>query len=304
MNSYMPHVLIAISVLTSIMAAAPAFASVVPQEACPDCPDNMDNQAVQENRFSDVPVRIWADKQIYNYGSDIHVQGVVSSLKGSTPVTVKVTSPQGNVVSVEQIQIGNSKTFEAVFNTGGDLWKENGQYVIRAQYGAQNINDKVVVELAGGPGIMTTATCKAGELAVSSTSNSYCIPVTADGVTIGKATISRSTSSITMTVDAKTDGTITLSIPRSILDSQSNGGDSPFVILADDQESSDAYEVSSDSTTRTVQIVVPEGTSKVEIVGTFAVPEFGTMAAIILAVAIVSIIAVSARSRLSILPKY
>jgi predicted secreted protein with PEFG-CTERM motif len=52
------------------------------------------------------------------------------------------------------------------------------------------------------------------------------------------------------------------------------------------------------------QIPVPAGSSTVEIVGTFAVPEFGTMAAIILAVAIVSIIAVSARSRLSILPKY
>ncbi|MGQ0376030.1 MAG: PEFG-CTERM sorting domain-containing protein, partial [Nitrososphaerota archaeon] len=34
------------------------------------------------------------------------------------------------------------------------------------------------------------------------------------------------------------------------------------------------------------------------------VPEFGTIAVMILAVAIISIIAVSARSRLNVLPKY
>ncbi len=37
---------------------------------------------------------------------------------------------------------------------------------------------------------------------------------------------------------------------------------------------------------------------------TFVVPEFGTIAAMILAVAIISIIAISAKSRLSIIPRY
>ncbi|MBT6646531.1 MAG: PEFG-CTERM sorting domain-containing protein, partial [Thaumarchaeota archaeon] len=37
--------------------------------------------------------------------------------------------------------------------------------------------------------------------------------------------------------------------------------------------------------------------------GTHVVPEFGTIAMIVLAVAIVSIIAVSAKSRLSIMPR-
>ena len=42
----------------------------------------------------------------------------------------------------------------------------------------------------------------------------------------------------------------------------------------------------------------------VEIKDGVIVPEFGTIAAMILAVAIVAIIAVSARSRLSIMPRY
>ena len=43
---------------------------------------------------------------------------------------------------------------------------------------------------------------------------------------------------------------------------------------------------------------------EVDILDGTVVPEFGTIAAMILAVAIISIIAISARSRLSIVPRY
>ena len=52
-----------------------------------------------------------------------------------------------------------------------------------------------------------------------------------------------------------------------------------------------------------VTIPFDANTTEIEIVGTHVVPEFGTIAMIVLAVAIVSIIAVSAKSRLSIMPR-
>ena len=58
------------------------------------------------------------------------------------------------------------------------------------------------------------------------------------------------------------------------------------------------------STDRTLTIAFPVGAEEIEIIGTFVVPEFGTIAAMILAVAIISIIAVSAKSKLSIIPRY
>ncbi|MGI0008131.1 MAG: PEFG-CTERM sorting domain-containing protein, partial [Nitrosopumilaceae archaeon] len=42
----------------------------------------------------------------------------------------------------------------------------------------------------------------------------------------------------------------------------------------------------------------------IEIIGTQIVPEFGAIAALVLAVAIISIIAVSAKTRLRLMPKY
>ncbi|MEK0327043.1 MAG: PEFG-CTERM sorting domain-containing protein, partial [Nitrosopumilus sp.] len=43
---------------------------------------------------------------------------------------------------------------------------------------------------------------------------------------------------------------------------------------------------------------------EIEIIGTFAIPEFGTIAALILVVSIISIIVVSSRTRLNVLQRY
>jgi predicted secreted protein with PEFG-CTERM motif len=51
-----------------------------------------------------------------------------------------------------------------------------------------------------------------------------------------------------------------------------------------------------------VTVMFLAGAETIEIIGTFVIPEFGTIAAMILVVAIISIIAISAKSRLSIIP--
>ena len=65
----------------------------------------------------------------------------------------------------------------------------------------------------------------------------------------------------------------------------------------------DFAEIATD-TDRTLTIGFLAGTEQIEIIGTFVIPEFGTIAAMILAVAIISIVAISAKSRLSIVPRY
>ena len=74
--------------------------------------------------------------------------------------------------------------------------------------------------------------------------------------------------------------------------------DGTFVILVDNQEHQDYEQAGMD-----FYIDLPAGAETVEIIGSYAVPEFGTIAMIILAVAIVSIIAISAKSRMSLIPK-
>jgi predicted secreted protein with PEFG-CTERM motif len=88
-----------------------------------------------------------------------------------------------------------------------------------------------------------------------------------------------------------------------VLDAKSGTNDSPFAVLIDGEEVQDFVD-SPSADTRDVTITVPAGSEKIEIIGTQIVPEFGPIAALVLAIAIISIIAVSAKTGLRFIPKY
>jgi predicted secreted protein with PEFG-CTERM motif len=303
MNSYGLYVLIAIMAAAGTLAIVPTYASTFDEEACPGC--GSDDLYVKANLAAqnDVPIRVWTDANVYDHESEIQVSGTVANLRGDAEVTVTVVGPQGNLVTVSQVEVSEDLTYETSFSTAGALFNQNGVYTIRVQYGPQEINDKTTVELVGEGPMGEAVSCSDDELSVKGGGDVYCVPYQVNGATVDRSMVSSETASITILIDAESDGSISLTIPRDVLDSQSDDGDSDFIVLVDGEEA-DFEEVSSDDATRTLDITFAEGSSQIEIIGTYAVPEFGTVAAIILAVAIVSIIAVSARSRLSISPRY
>ncbi len=304
MNSYGLSVLIAIMAAAGTLAIVPTYASSFSEEACPGCGSASAYSKAQMVKQSELPISVWADSAVYDHTSTIKLSGTVANLRGDAPVTVTVYGPQNNLVTVRQVEVAENNTYETSFSTAGALFKQNGIYTIRVQYGPQEINNTVKVELTGESGMPTgEPKCSSDELSVKGGNKTYCVPYEITGATVTKATVSAATTSIVLMIDAESDGSILLEIPRSVLDSKSGKMDTDFIVLVDGQEA-DFEEIDSDSTTRTIDIIFPEGATEIEIIGTYAVPEFGTMAAIILAVAIVSIIAVSARTRLSILPRY
>jgi predicted secreted protein with PEFG-CTERM motif len=74
-------------------------------------------------------------------------------------------------------------------------------------------------------------------------------------------------------------------------------------VLVDGEQKDTSTEIAT-SDTRTVTIPFTAGAGQIEIVGTQIVPEFGAIAALVLAIAIISIIAVSAKTGLRFMPKY
>ena len=106
-----------------------------------------------------------------------------------------------------------------------------------------------------------------------------------------------------MEIQADNDGQITLNIPRSVLDAKSGTADSVFAVLINGEEAQQFTE-SATNDTRNITIPFQAGSEKIEIIGTQIVPEFGPIAALVLAIAIVSIIAVSAKTGLRFMPKY
>ena len=65
----------------------------------------------------------------------------------------------------------------------------------------------------------------------------------------------------------------------------------------------DSEEVDFEQMGRTLHIEYDAGAERIEIVGSHVVPEFGTIAMIILAVAIVSIIAITSKTKISLIPR-
>jgi predicted secreted protein with PEFG-CTERM motif len=106
-------------------------------------------------------------------------------------------------------------------------------------------------------------------------------------------------NSLIISLDATDDGMITLTLPREVIDSKfSDNGDDSFFILLDGEEV--LFDETINESDRIITLSFVAGSEQIEIIGTFVIPEFGTIAAMILAVAIISIIAISAKSRLSI----
>ena len=115
--------------------------------------------------------------------------------------------------------------------------------------------------------------------------------------------------SLIINIATSSDGNLNINLPRDSIDSvDKNGQDIDFIVLMYEGNSkipiqTDVRKVETGNEFRSINIPVKDGDTKIEIVGTHVVPEFGTITMIVLAVAIISIIAVSAKSRLSIMPR-
>ena len=104
-------------------------------------------------------------------------------------------------------------------------------------------------------------------------------------------------NSLLLLIDSMDDGSLSIALPRDVIDAKSaNGLDDSFFILVDGEEA--LFDETISDTERIISINFPAGTEQVEIIGTFVIPEFGTIAIMILVVSIVSLIVFSSKSAL------
>jgi predicted secreted protein with PEFG-CTERM motif len=258
---------------------------------------------------ADELIVVTTNKVSYSTGDTILVTGEVRDLYG-IPVSIIVKAPNGNLVSIAQIDVDADKRFSTEMTAGGALMKVEGTYTITVQYGNASRTAEISFEFGGviEETMMEETMMEEFESEITYTTISVQGSVDLIGYEItGGKILSIMTDvevkSLIIRINATDDGSLTLTIPRSVLDSLfENGDDDDFFIIVDGEEV-DFDEIAS-STDRILTIAFSAGDEEIEIFGTFVIPEFGTIAAMILAVAIISIIAISAKSRLSIIPRY
>ena len=255
----------------------------------------------EAHAVSVIPLTVEADQSVYEHDTKIIVTGQVANvIPGDVPITLTVVNPLNSLVTIDQINVSNDGSFTTSVSTAGNLMKYDGTYTIRVNYGS--LDNKVIVELTGGVAVdaakhtghsddemhHSDVECGSNEVAIHDACTSYDI----SGGHVISATVNTNDNSVIINIDADDDGTLTISPSTSTQTGI-------FMVLVDGEESDDA-EINGN----TVTVPFFAGTEQIEIIGTFVIPEFGTIAAMILAVAIISIIAISAKSRLSIPSRY
>ena len=68
-----------------------------------------------------------------------------------SPVIIKVSAPNGNVVAIDQVNPDSDGSFTSTIGVGGPMWKQDGIYTIDASQGTNSMNKaSVEVEIADG----------------------------------------------------------------------------------------------------------------------------------------------------------
>ena len=230
-----------------------------------------------------------------------------------TDVTIRVISPNGsNVVGVDQLTPDANGEFSTEFNVSN--WKQDGMYKIKANQGTSLLYS-ITLSVDVTSGITAETSTGDSSIVSSQTSGELDMKISEEptnmtqGLSIeANAMEGSDTIEITgHTSKTNQDVTFTVTSPNGNIVSvdqispDANGDFATDISVGGPLWSQDgAYTVtaqqgSGSAFTDSVEVEVADG---------LVVPEFGTIAAMILAVAIISIIAISSKSRLSIVPRY
>jgi predicted secreted protein with PEFG-CTERM motif len=246
------------------------------------------------------------DKDVYDHSSVITVTGQVEPVAEGSEITfiVQRLNPAG-ITQIDQISVNSDGSFSTTISTASDMMKYDGTYLINAKY--VNVETTVSVELtnaieASETGTPVTGTAVTGTTVTGPSGESfyklgagqieYDITCNATPGFFANA----DDDSIVIYLEPTDDGIITVTLHEDLIKPFEDGA---FVVIVDNQEMQDFTQVGN-----TLTIPCVAGTEKIEIHGSWAIPEFGVIAAMILAVAIVSIIVITAKTRLSLVPRY
>ena len=285
MNRHVTPVLVAILILSTTGLASQAFAETV--------------------------ITINTDKDVYEHTDTITITGTVFPVdENEIPVSILFVNQYNSIVEIDQLFVNSDGNWsgQIILNPENRLQSEDGVYEIRAQYGSTKITTSIeltnAVETSEGVEMGTAVTGTAvtgtdvtgpggepfyklagGQIDYDSTCNaSPAFFANADD------------DSIVIYLDPTNDGILTVTLHEDLIKPFEDG---TFAVIVNNQEMQDFTQVGN-----TLTIPCTVGTEKIEIHGSWAIPEFGVIAAMILAVAIVSIIVVTAKTKLSLVPRY
>ena len=228
-------------------------------------------------------ISVQTDDKNYDEGDTIVISGLVTTVVGETPVTLQLFT-EGNLVDIAQITVAQDGTYSHTVIAEGPLWNKAGDYLVRVLYGEGNIAES---EFSYTPKSEVVETTTNFEVDAGS-HGTFDVEYTIKGGTVKDMIVDSDIFALIVQIDSTDEGKIDLDLPREFIGAEKQDvKDDTFIVLIDGVEV--PYQesvVHSDS--RVITINFEQGDSDIEIIGTYIVPEFGTIAMMILLVGIMA----------------
>jgi len=267
-----------------------------------------------------LPMVVITDQQSYNQGDTVIIKGTIRDIQNQTAIAVIVRDSLKNLVSIGQPPLSSTGTFTITLKANGPLWKQAGNYTVIAQYGKYQ-NATTTFQYSGGNGqIIANTPVISDTFQINSGGQTYSVPYIIKGGTVKSMDVYADKLMLEITIAATSDGSLTVDLPRTLMDAkvqanltadekmtgvQANPNAQPddkFIVMVSGAPVQ--FTETKDSSTRDLSIPFHATDTKIDIIGTQIIPEFGPIVALVLAIAIISIIAVSAKTGLRFMPKY
>ena len=248
-------------------------------------------------------ITLMSDNIAYQEGDIITITGTVKKIIPDMRVSLQIFFEK-NLIQISQVKVSQEGKFTDTFTAQGPQWNNEGKVIIKASYGGDTSTELSIEFFKDTVGQFTSNY----EVKIPN-AGTFDVEYTMKGGLVKEMRLNEKNLSLEISIATNSDGNLNINLPRNSIDSKTTEGqDIDFIVLMYEGDSeipiqTDFKKVENSNEFRSINIPVKNGDSKIEIVGTHVVPEFGTIAMIVLAVAIVSIIAVSAKSRLSIMPR-
>jgi len=244
---------------------------------------------------------VTTEKESYAAGEPVEILGLVDIVLEGTPVVIRIVSPMGNMIHPAQIDVDSDGSFSETVSTSiGGKWKETGTYTIMMNYGENSTQTQFEYG-----GMMSAGVQATPEFAMEENENAsqsimiedHSLDYDLTCAEIQSLTPDTENKSLIISIKTDCDGELTITLPKDVIDTDEEG----FFILVDGDETN--HKASSVGEFWTLTIPFSYGSEEIEIIGTFVIPEFGTIAALVLVVAISSILIISAKNKQIFIPK-
>ena len=238
-------------------------------------------------------------------GSTCAVSG--TSDRNDLDVTLKVTHPVGsttNVDVIDQLSVSDG-SFSTTINVSN---LSDGTYTITANQGSSSkYNLSVSVDVSDGTSTSSASVSNQAAAAEEEAGSVEAVEVAAGGLTLTASGVEGSTTiDVSGTTDRTGDITLKVTAPNGNVVSVSQISPSGGSFMTTIEVGGPLWSQDGMYTISAHQGAASnyQTSAEIEIIDGHVIPEFGVIAAMILAVAIVSIIVVTAKTKLSIVPRY